>query len=74
MQNIDDDLRHEIISAASFYERRLCTGSKEIFHLEAFVAKFVSDPPPPAALLSPPPSPRRPQMSEYKRYLTNMFL
>lgn len=27
---------------AAFYEHRMVTGSKEIFHLEAFVAKFMS--------------------------------
>ena len=27
---------------AAFYEHRVQTGSKEIFHLEAFVARFMS--------------------------------
>ncbi len=27
---------------AAFYEARMALGSKEIFHLEAFIAKFMS--------------------------------
>ena len=42
MKNVDDTLKHEIIQWAAFYEHRLCQGSKDIFHLEAFVAKFMS--------------------------------
>ena len=32
----------EVVSAAAFYEARLVEGQKAIFHLEAFVAKFMS--------------------------------
>lgn len=38
---IDDDLKSEIIKWSAFYEHRIRTGSKVIFHLEAFVAKFM---------------------------------
>lgn len=42
MLRLDDDLKHEVSHWAAFYEHRIQTGSKEIFHLEAFVAKFMS--------------------------------
>ena len=38
---IDDDLKAEIIRWSAFYEHRIRMGSKVIFHLEAFVAKFM---------------------------------
>ncbi|KAI1747861.1 P-loop containing nucleoside triphosphate hydrolase protein [Xylaria castorea] len=38
---IDDDLKWEVIKWSAFYEHRLRIGSKVIFHLEAFVAKFM---------------------------------
>ncbi|CAM9737680.1 unnamed protein product [Chrysoparadoxa australica] len=38
----EDDIRHEVAHWSAFYEARLHQGSKEIFHLEAFVAKFLS--------------------------------
>jgi replication factor C subunit 3/5 len=38
----DEDLKVECIEWAAFYEHRIAQGSKEIFHLEAFVAKFMS--------------------------------
>ena len=41
-QSLDDELKHEVAHWAAFYEHRMVTGSKEIFHLEAFVAKFMS--------------------------------
>lgn len=31
-----------MIDAAAFYEHRIATGSKDIFHLEAFIAKFMA--------------------------------
>jgi len=34
-------LKPEIIKWAAFYEHRCKTGSKVIFHLEAFVAKYM---------------------------------
>ncbi|KAG4305978.1 hypothetical protein PORY_000888 [Pneumocystis oryctolagi] len=41
ISKIDDILKPETIKWATFYEHRLCLGSKAIFHLEAFVAKFM---------------------------------
>jgi len=38
---IDDDLKYDVIKWAAFYEHRVRTGTKVIFHLEAFVAKFM---------------------------------
>lgn len=37
----DDALKPEVIKWAAFYEHRCKTGSKQIFHLEAFVAKYM---------------------------------
>lgn len=42
MKAMDDTLKHEVAHWAAFYEHRICMGSKEIFHLEAFVAKFMA--------------------------------
>jgi len=42
MKNTDDSLKHDIVKHAAYYEARLNGGSKEIFHLEAFVAKFMA--------------------------------
>ncbi|KAI0900976.1 P-loop containing nucleoside triphosphate hydrolase protein [Annulohypoxylon nitens] len=39
--NIDDDLKSEVIKWSAFYEHRIRMGSKVIFHLEAFVAKYM---------------------------------
>lgn len=39
---LDDSLKHDVAHWAAFYEHRLSQGSKEIFHLEAFVAKFMA--------------------------------
>ncbi|PMB64638.1 Replication factor C subunit 5 [Beauveria bassiana] len=38
---IDDGLKGEVIRWSAFYEHRIKTGTKVIFHLEAFVAKFM---------------------------------
>lgn len=38
---IDDALKGEVIRWSAFYEHRIKTGTKVIFHLEAFVAKFM---------------------------------
>ncbi|KAM7216850.1 replication factor C subunit 5 [Rhypophila decipiens] len=38
---IDDDLKADVIKWSAFYEHRIKTGTKVIFHLEAFVAKFM---------------------------------
>ncbi|KAF1916936.1 P-loop containing nucleoside triphosphate hydrolase protein [Ampelomyces quisqualis] len=37
----DDALKLEVIKWAAFYEHRCKMGSKQIFHLEAFVAKYM---------------------------------
>jgi replication factor C subunit 3/5 len=42
MKNVDDELKHEVMEWAAFYDHRLSQGSKDIFHLEAFVAKFMA--------------------------------
>ena len=41
VEKVDDVLKAEIVKWASFYEHRIRLGSKVIFHLEAFVAKFM---------------------------------
>ncbi|MCJ1392459.1 Replication factor C (RF-C) subunit [Xylographa bjoerkii] len=38
---IDDALKPDVIKWSAFYEHRIRLGSKHIFHLEAFVAKFM---------------------------------
>ncbi|GAB1204880.1 hypothetical protein APSETT445_003544 [Aspergillus pseudonomiae] len=38
---VDDALKPEVIKWSAFYEHRVTQGSKVIFHLEAFVAKFM---------------------------------
>lgn len=38
---VDDELKAEIIMWSAFYEHRVRIGSKVIFHLEAFVTKFM---------------------------------
>lgn len=42
MRSLDDELKHQVCALAAFYEHRIQCGNKEIFHLEAFVAKFMS--------------------------------
>ena len=42
MRQVDDELKIELIHHSAFYEHRIQTGTKAIFHLEAFVAKFMS--------------------------------
>ncbi len=42
MKALDDQLKHEVAHWAAYYEHRMCQGSKDIFHLEAFVAKFMA--------------------------------
>ena len=41
--NLDDSLKQEVLEWGAFYEHRIATGgSKEIFHLEAFVCKYMA--------------------------------
>eukprot|EP01118_Nematostelium_gracile_P005833 TRINITY_DN1860_c0_g1_i1.p1 TRINITY_DN1860_c0_g1~~TRINITY_DN1860_c0_g1_i1.p1 ORF type:complete len:357 (-),score=72.03 TRINITY_DN1860_c0_g1_i1:52-1122(-) len=42
MKKVDSELKYEVIKWAAFFEHRMQIGSKPIFHLEAFVAKFMS--------------------------------
>jgi replication factor C subunit 3/5 len=43
VQNLDDSLKLEVMESAAFFEHRIATGSsKEIFHLEAFIAKYMA--------------------------------
>ncbi|RYY79867.1 hypothetical protein EON63_17005 [archaeon] len=41
-RNVDDSVKHETVHWGAEYAHRLCMGSKDIFHLEAFVCKFMS--------------------------------
>jgi hypothetical protein len=41
IEKCDDALKADVIKWSAFYEHRLHIGSKVIFHLEAFVAKFM---------------------------------
>ena len=38
---VDDGLKADVIKWSAFYEHRIRMGTKVIFHLEAFVAKFM---------------------------------
>ncbi|KMZ61210.1 Replication factor C subunit 5 [Zostera marina] len=42
LKKLDDELKHEVCHWAAHYEHRMQLGQKAIFHLEAFVAKFMS--------------------------------
>jgi replication factor C subunit 3/5 len=42
LKQLDSSLKTQVVDAAAFYEHRLQGGSKPIYHLEAFVAKFMS--------------------------------
>ncbi|KAL3533305.1 hypothetical protein ACH5RR_006826 [Cinchona calisaya] len=42
LKKLDSELKHEVSFWAAYYEHRMCLGQKAIFHLEAFVAKFMS--------------------------------
>ena len=42
LPNLDDVLKGEVLKWAAFYEHRLAMGSKAIFHLEAFIAKYMA--------------------------------
>lgn len=39
---LDDELKYKVIEWAAFFEHRMNCGSKPIYHLEAFVAKFMN--------------------------------
>ena len=42
LKNCDGTLKSEVVQLAAYYEHRLQLGTKPIYHLEAFVAKFMS--------------------------------
>ncbi|CAN1263859.1 Replication factor C subunit 3 [Linum perenne] len=42
LRKLDEELKHEVCHWAAYYEHRMRQGQKAIFHLEAFVAKFMS--------------------------------
>lgn len=42
LPTLDDSIKGEVVQWAAFYEHRIALGSKEIFHLEAFIAKFMA--------------------------------
>lgn len=42
LKRLDAELKHEVCHWAAYYEHRMRLGQKAIFHLEAFVAKFMS--------------------------------
>ena len=42
LKYLDDSLKLEVLEWAAFYEHRIALGSKEIFHLEAFIAKYMA--------------------------------
>nr|XP_060626819.1 replication factor C subunit 3 [Anolis sagrei ordinatus] len=42
LNNCDGQLKGEVAQMAAFYEHRLQLGNKAIYHLEAFVAKFMA--------------------------------
>lgn len=43
LPKLDDELKHKVAECAAGFEHRLQQGSKPIFHLEAFLAKFMSE-------------------------------
>eukprot|EP00010_Vexillifera_abyssalis_P007635 CAMPEP_0201544492 /NCGR_PEP_ID=MMETSP0173_2-20130828/1113_1 /ASSEMBLY_ACC=CAM_ASM_000268 /TAXON_ID=218659 /ORGANISM="Vexillifera sp., Strain DIVA3 564/2" /LENGTH=312 /DNA_ID=CAMNT_0047952631 /DNA_START=66 /DNA_END=1004 /DNA_ORIENTATION=- len=42
LKKVDSTIKHELLDYAAHYGHRLQTGSKPIFHLEAFVARFMA--------------------------------
>lgn len=42
ISSCDGELKTEVIQTAAYYEHRLQLGQKAIYHLEAFVAKFMA--------------------------------
>eukprot|EP00511_Aplanochytrium_stocchinoi_P007311 CAMPEP_0204828304 /NCGR_PEP_ID=MMETSP1346-20131115/5995_1 /ASSEMBLY_ACC=CAM_ASM_000771 /TAXON_ID=215587 /ORGANISM="Aplanochytrium stocchinoi, Strain GSBS06" /LENGTH=349 /DNA_ID=CAMNT_0051957259 /DNA_START=202 /DNA_END=1248 /DNA_ORIENTATION=- len=41
LRKVDDDLKHDVNKWAAHYDQRMQLGTKDIFHLEAFIAKFM---------------------------------
>lgn len=42
LPTLDDSIKGQVVQWAAFYEHRIALGSKEIMHLEAFIAKFMA--------------------------------
>ncbi|KAK3099888.1 hypothetical protein FSP39_011274 [Pinctada imbricata] len=42
ISNCDGELKTEVVQSAAFFEHRLQLGQKAIFHIEAFIAKFMA--------------------------------
>ena len=42
LMNCDGELKTEVVQSAAFFEHRLQNGQKAIYHLEAFVARFMA--------------------------------
>ena len=42
LSKLDAELKHEVTHWAAFYEHRMKQGSKAVFHIEAFCAKFMA--------------------------------
>ncbi|XP_038996683.1 replication factor C subunit 3-like [Hibiscus syriacus] len=42
LKKLDAELKHEVCHWAAYYEHRMHLGQKAIFHIEAFVARFMS--------------------------------
>ncbi|XP_073004875.1 replication factor C subunit 5 [Typha latifolia] len=42
LKKLDSELKHEVCHWAAYYEHKMRLGAKPIFHIEAFVAKFMS--------------------------------
>jgi replication factor C subunit 3/5 len=42
VKNCDGMLKCEVVQLCAYYEHRMKLGNKEIYHLEAFVAKFMA--------------------------------
>lgn len=42
INNCDGELKTEVVQSAAYYQHRLQLGQKAIYHLEAFVAKFMA--------------------------------
>eukprot|EP00727_Mastigamoeba_balamuthi_P009185 m51a1_g489 putative replication factor c subunit 3-like (352) ;mRNA; r:229883-231472 len=42
MRKTDSQLQHELVTWAAYYEHRIHQGTKPIYHIEAFIARFMS--------------------------------
>jgi replication factor C subunit 3/5 len=42
VKKLDDELKHDVTRWAAYYEHRMQKGQKDIYHIEAFVAKFMA--------------------------------